>query len=101
MNLDRLAPFGRSLFAVALIAFAIQQVIFGDFVPGRAPEWPAGVPGRLVWAYGTAAIFAASGLAFLGRRWVREAALLTGAVIFGWAFLRNIPPALADRIYGG
>jgi uncharacterized membrane protein len=101
MNLDRLVPVGRALFAIGLAAFAFEQLLFGDFVPGRAPEWPAGVPGRLVWAYATAAVFMIASAAIVRVRRVREAALVAGTLIFLWAFLRNIPLALADHIYGG
>jgi uncharacterized membrane protein YphA (DoxX/SURF4 family) len=99
--MNRLAPIGRVFFAVSLIAFAIQQFLFGDFVPGRAPEWPASLPGRLVWAYFSGAIFIACGLAILLGKRARPAAMLAGTMIFAWAFLRNIPVALADRMYGG
>jgi uncharacterized membrane protein len=99
--MDRLVPVGRAFFAIGLIAFAIEQLLFGDFIPGRAPEWPAGLPGRLAWAYGTGAVFLASGIAMLLGRRAREAGVVAGALIFAWALLRHIPLALADTIYGG
>ena len=37
----KLPSLGRGFFALALIAFGVQQYLFGDFVPGRAPAWPA------------------------------------------------------------
>jgi uncharacterized membrane protein len=98
---DRLAPLGRTFFAVGLIAFAVLQVVYGDFIPGRAPAWPATLPGRVIWIDAAAALFIACGLAMIANQRVREAGIVTAALIFVWAFLRNIPPALADHIYGG
>jgi uncharacterized membrane protein YphA (DoxX/SURF4 family) len=99
--MDKLAPIGRLFFAVSLAAFGIQQFLWDDFVPGRAAAWPADVPGRVVWAWlsGAVLIGVAAAIA-LGKR-ARWAAVTAAAMIFAWAFLRNIPLALADKIYGG
>jgi uncharacterized membrane protein YphA (DoxX/SURF4 family) len=99
--MDKLAPIGRLFFAVSLAAFGIQQFLWGDFVPGRAAAWPAGVPGGLVWAWLSGAALIGVAAAIVLGKGARGAAVLAAAMIFVWAFLRNIPPALADRIYGG
>jgi uncharacterized membrane protein len=99
--MDRLAPLGRVFVATSLTAFGVQQFLFGDFVPGRAPAWPASLPGRLPWAWATGAFFVVAGVAIVSRRWARSAAVLAGALIFAWAFLRNIPLALAATDFGG
>lgn len=99
--MDALVPFGRRLFAVAIIAFGVQQLLFGDFVPGRAPAWPAAMAGRLVWAYGTAVAFMACGIAMIVGRRARQAAMLVAVLIAGWALSRNIPVALQDTQFGG
>jgi uncharacterized membrane protein YphA (DoxX/SURF4 family) len=52
----RLGLIGRVFFGLSLCAFGILQFVYGDFVPGRAPAWPAGVPGRLVWAWVSGAL---------------------------------------------
>lgn len=104
-----LAPIGRIFFAIALVAFGIQQFLFGDFVPGRAPAWPVGVPGRLAWAWSSGLLFIATGGTLL---WtgvtpaprVRRAAWLltgmTGAIIAVWALLRHVPLILQDGQFG-
>jgi uncharacterized membrane protein len=99
--MDKLAPIGRVFFAISLIAFGIQQFLWGDFVPGRAPAWPSGVPGGLVWAYVSGVFLIAAGAAILLGKRGRGAAEAVGAMIFVWALLRHIPLAAADRIYGG
>lgn len=99
--MEKLAPIGRVFFAISLIAFGVQQFLWGDFVPGRAPAWPSGVPGGLVWAYVSGVFLIAAGAAVLLRKKGRGAAEVVGVIIFAWALVRHIPLAAADRIYGG
>ena len=86
-----LATIGRIFFGIGLIAFGIQQFIYGDFVPGRAPAWPAELPGRLVWAYISGAVLIAAGFAIVAGIRARWAAIAAGTMIFVWALLRHIP----------
>jgi uncharacterized membrane protein YphA (DoxX/SURF4 family) len=99
--MDKLAPVGRLFFAVSLAAFGVQQFLFGDFVPGRAPAWPEGVPGRLVWAWLSGAALIAIGIAIAAGRKTWIAAFAAVGLIFVWAVLRNVPLAIADKSYGG
>ncbi|HYE73159.1 MAG TPA: hypothetical protein VEF04_07510, partial [Blastocatellia bacterium] len=75
--------------------------IFQDFVAGRAPAWPAVVPGRLVWAYLSGVFLIIAGAMILIGKRARWAAVLAGLVIFVWAFVRHIPLAVADSYLGG
>ena len=97
----RLGRLGRIFFGVSLIAFGIQQFIYGDFVPGRAPAWPGSMPGRLLWAQLSGAVLIACGAAIVAETKARVAAVAVAAMIFVWALLRHIPLAAADRNYGG
>ena len=98
--MGRIAALGRVFFAISLTAFGVQQFIYGDFVPGRAPAWPASVPGRLIWAYLSGAMFvAAGGAIILGIR-ARWAAVVSGTMIFVWALVRHIPLAASAPNYG-
>ena len=96
-----LATVGRIFFALGLAGLGASHFVFGDFMTGRAPAWPEGVPGGTAWAYATGAAFIAVGAAILARRGERLAALFAAALIFGWALLRNIPVVAADRLLGG
>jgi uncharacterized membrane protein len=49
-------PIGRYLIAVAFIGLGIEHFVFQRSVTGRAPEWPASLPGGEIWAYVSAAI---------------------------------------------
>jgi uncharacterized membrane protein len=88
---------GCALFALSLMAFGIEHVLFGDFVAGRAPVWPAGVAGQLIWAYVSGAILIVCGALIVTRAekaWTL--ALLTGAVILTWAFIRRVPLLISN-----
>jgi len=92
---------GRSFFAVALLGLGVEHFIYREFVTGRAPGWPNGLPGELVWVYGSGVLVIVTGLAVLTRRWGRPAALGMGSLIFAWALLRHLPIAAADSLLAG
>ena len=96
-----LTSVGRSLFAVALLGLGAEHFIFREFVTGRAPVWPGGVAGKLVWAYCTGALVILTGVAILNRRWGRPAALTLGLLVFTWALLRHLPIVAADSLLAG
>jgi len=100
-KLRSLARLGRISYGMSLVAFGFQQFLWGDFVPGRAPAWPATWPGRLPWAWLTGIVFILGGAAIAAGRKVRLAGLTVAVLIAGWALLRNIPLALADHSFGG
>ena len=83
--MDRLVRPGRWAFGLGLVGFGVLQFIFGDFIPGRAPAWPSAVPGRLLFAYGTGALLILAGAAIIVEMRARQAAMLTGTLIFCWA----------------
>jgi uncharacterized membrane protein len=98
---DTLARVGRHCFAGALVGFAIANVVVGDFIPGRAPAWPAGVPGRAAFAYATAVLLVvAAAWIVRGSRAIWPLVSISAAIAV-CALLRNIPPALADHALGG
>ena len=100
-KLEKLARLGRVFFGISLVAFGAQAFLWGDFVAGRAPAFPALWPGRVAFAAATGVVLILCGGAIAVGRKLRPAGLTVAALIFAWAFLRNIPVALADRIYGG
>lgn len=94
-------PIGRFFFALALVGLGIEHFIFQEFVTGRAPVWPASLPGKTIWVYGSGAIIVAAGLLILGGKMGRAAAIVAGVVILAWALLRNIPVAATDSLFAG
>jgi uncharacterized membrane protein len=99
--MTRIAPFGRSLYALALIGLGSTHFVFGRFTTGRAPPWPSSLPGGPVWAYLTGAALIAAGLAILARRRGRSAAILAAALVFVWALLRHIPVLTTSAFLSG
>jgi uncharacterized membrane protein len=97
-RLDGFAHVGRLLFAVALAGFGVLHFTAGDFLVGRAPAWPVDVPGQRLWAWSTGAALAAVAAAIVTGRQARIASLFAGALIAGWALLRNIPPTVASEL---
>jgi len=95
-RLVRPAAFGRLFFSIGLVAFGIQQFIYGDFVPGRAPAWPAAIPGRLIWASVSGAVLIAAGVAIISGKNARRAAILSGTMVLVWALLRHLPEVAAN-----
>ena len=91
---------GRILFGVALFGIGIQHIILGDFIIGRAPAWPVGIPGRMVWACVTGILMMIPLPAIIIGKAARNSLLTCGVVIFGWAFLRHIP-VLLSNIHSG
>jgi len=87
---------GRLFFALGLVGLGIEHLVFQEFVTGRAPEWPAAIPGREVWASVSGVAVIATGVAIIAGRRARLAALLAGVLIFLWAVLRHLPVVATD-----
>ena len=96
-----LISIGRWFFGLALLGLGAEHFIYREFVIGRAPAWPRSVPGELAWVYSSGVMVVLTGLAVLGRRWGRPAALGLGVVVFTWALLRHLPVVVADSLLAG
>lgn len=92
---------GRSLFGIALVGLGVEHVVFGEFVTGRAPAWPASIPGGVAWAQVSGAVFVATGLAILHGRYARVAAIVAASLIGSWALLRHVPVVVAAAPLSG
>ena len=92
---------GRIFFALSLVGLGLEHVLFTTFVAGRAPAWPASVPGGPAWAYVSGFIIVASGVALVAGKRAREAALLVAVVIGSWALLRHIPVLASEAFLSG
>ena len=97
----RLIPFGRLLFGAGLIAIGVEHFIFRDFITGRAPPWPASLPGQSVWAWVSGLVIVAAGISILTGTRARVAMIGAALLILLWAFLRHIPVVAADSLLGG
>jgi uncharacterized membrane protein YphA (DoxX/SURF4 family) len=84
---------GRLAFAVSLVVFGAQHLLYGPFVAGLIPGW---IPGHLFWAYfvGVAFISAAASIA-TGLRTLTFASLL-GLMFLLWFFILHLPRVAAS-----
>jgi uncharacterized membrane protein len=91
----------QSCFAVAIIAFGIQQVIYGEFVTRAIPKLPAWVPGHAPLAYITGIILIIAGASILTRKYAGEAAIFLGCLLLASLVFLYIPALLASPLLGG
>ena len=99
--MSRLTPIGRAQFATALVVFGVLHFIARDFVTARAPAWPAGVPGQLVFAYTSGLIVLAAGISIFTNKHARPLLVAVATMVMAWSFLRHVPLVLADHSMGG
>lgn len=98
---DALARFGQRCFGVALLLFAAAGMVVHDIVIGRAPAWPADVPGAQLAAYLVVLVLTGAGINVLLRQRAVTWLVAVAALIVAFALLRQLPIALADHQLGG
>jgi uncharacterized membrane protein len=81
---------GQRCVAIAIVAFGVQNFIYGDFMMGRAPVWPSDLPGKLVWAYLSGAVLMVAGICILIGKKPRIAAIVVALLVLIWALLRHV-----------
>jgi uncharacterized membrane protein len=95
-----LASVARSFFAIAMLAFGIQHLVYGEFVTRLVPKLPAWIPYRPWWAYLTGCLLIAAGAAILFRKTARTAATLLGTLILLSFLLLYLPPLFTTPVLG-
>ena len=101
MSAVPLVAIGRTFFAIALLGLGAEHFVFREFVTGRAPAWPDGVPGKLLWVSASGVLVILTGVSLVTRRWGRQTMLSLACVVFVWALLRHLPRVAADSLLGG
>jgi uncharacterized membrane protein len=92
---------GRYMFAIAAIAWGGLHFIYSEFIIGRAPAWPDGLPGRVLWAYFSGLVLVAAGIAVFQRSQGRRAMIVVGLMVLAWALIRHIASLIAEPELGG
>jgi uncharacterized membrane protein len=95
------AALGRTLVALALLGFGIENILFGRYIVARVAPWPADPSVRFVVACVTGLVFVASGGALLTNRRVWWAGLASAALILGWSLGRHLPVAITGPPWSG
>lgn len=78
---DRLITPGRLFFALSIVAFGIQNLVYKGYVAGLelTPEW---IPGHTFWAYSMGAALIAAGIGIAIEKNAQLAATLVGLLYF-------------------
>jgi uncharacterized membrane protein len=92
---------GRVFFAVGMIVFGVQHLIYGAFVTRIVPPLPSWVPGGTALAYLCGVVLVVAGGAILAQVRVREAALTLAAILLLSVVLLYAPVLAANPYQGG
>jgi uncharacterized membrane protein len=97
----RLAMTGRICYAVALIFFGAQHLVYGEFVTRILPAWPAWIPGRAYCPYLAGVVLMAVGIALGINRMAFRTAFWFGAFVLFSAAVLAVPVAVSHANWGG
>jgi len=87
---------GRYAIAIAMVAFGVQHLVYGDFVTRMVPRLPAWIPGHAALAYGFGAFLIVAGGALMQGPTAHLAALVLGGTLLASFSLLYLPMALSD-----
>lgn len=90
----RASRFGRVLFGLSNVSFAVEQVVFLSVTAGLVPKWMP--PGQMFWAIATTIAFALAGIAIIFGRFDLLASRLLTAMLIGFVLLVWLPACLAQ-----
>lgn len=97
--MESLTKLGRPLFAIPMVFFGIQYLLYGRYVGGLPPV-PPWAPGGRIGAYLVGAVLIAAGLSILANLNPRRAALVLGGLFLACvALLHSLH--LHDVLYDG
>jgi uncharacterized membrane protein len=82
--------FYSSFYAVAIIAFGVQQFIFRDVIIGRPLAWPTWLEGLTIVAYVTGLLLIITGIGVVLNKKILYGLLSVAIFVFIWAGLRNL-----------
>jgi uncharacterized membrane protein len=84
--------YGRLLFAVSLIVFAVQHFMYASFIATLVPEW---IPFKLFWAYFIGVAFSLAFISILINLNTRLACALLGFMFLFWVIFLHLPRVAA------
>ena len=83
--------FARYVYAISLIAFAMQQFYYGDFRPFILPHWPAWLPGMKIAAYVCSVLMVAIAIGLLATKDMRRFGSYLGIIILVIVLVGHLP----------
>ncbi|AXY73178.1 hypothetical protein D3H65_03950 [Paraflavitalea soli] len=90
-SLGKIALYGEYGFALMLLIFGIDHLVYAEFVKTLVPAW---IPGPLFWTYLTGIALAASGLSIFLHFKPKTVGLLLGVMLLIWLVTLHIPRAI-------
>jgi uncharacterized membrane protein YphA (DoxX/SURF4 family) len=98
---NAILTFGRACFAIALIGFGVQFIIYRHALTTLAPAWPVWIPANPGWAYLVASLLMGGGAAIFLRIKARTVSIAFGVIMLGWAACEHLPKLLGNLSAGG
>jgi uncharacterized membrane protein len=95
----RISGFGHALFGIAVAGLAILSLVYGNFAPIWEP-FPALLPWREVWVYGSGAFLLAAGAGLFFARTASISVITIGAYELVWALARARAVLLKPLVIG-
>jgi uncharacterized membrane protein YphA (DoxX/SURF4 family) len=90
----------RILFALALAAIGLQNLLTVGFLPELQPV-PTWLPGQPFWACAVGLLLVGAGACVMAGRAIRQAAGALACLLFGTVLLLHVPRLIADPGDGG
>ena len=91
----------RCCFAIAMVAFGLQHLVYGKFVTRVTPKLPDGVPGQALWAYFIGGLLIAAGVGLLLRKRAYVAGMLLGGLMLLSFLVLYLPLLFTTPVLGG
>jgi hypothetical protein len=91
-GLDKFFEVGRYLFAIGLVIFGVQHLMYAGFLTTDVPTW---IPWKLFWAYFVGVAFFAAALSIATGKMVNLAATLLGTMFLLWVIILHMPRVAA------
>jgi hypothetical protein len=88
-----ITPLGRYLYAVSMIIFGFQHLVYANFIASLIPLW---IPAHKFWAYATGVLLIATGLSIIFAWRIRSGSLWLGRMIGLWVLLVHLPKIVAN-----
>ncbi len=89
--MDNIKKAGMLIFAIGIMALAVQQMFYAELQPVYISSWPVWLPGYIYWAYAGNLAIVAVCLAVVFNKWGREASLWLAAVISLLFIINHVP----------
>lgn len=93
--LQKIAPYGRIMFAITMTSFGLSHFYYTKTVEDMVPKW---IPSHLFWTYFAGVALMGAGIAIILNFRIQLIGSLLGIMILLWFICLHIPGALASPL---